>query len=320
MNLRAWLHPHQRLLLWYVIRIRLDPRSWGNSSRLIQTAYRTCVQRPARSDELTHWSAALQHGEAKWTGLIWQLLCSAEMQQLHPDWSLPRDPVRIRDALHYARCVLVRTELPAAEVIADLGGACTESIAGALLWMGYPHPAREITIVDLPPDRRLFAEKFHHLATETADWIETDHTRVRYIHTAMTDLSALADNSLDLLWLGQSIEHITQAEARRVYVEALRVLKPGGYFCLDTPNRTITRLQSPLGYIHPEHKYEYRPAELADQLTQAGFVVKRVLGVCPMPRSARAGRLYLQEILDHPEVSPEAASAYFFYVECIKPE
>jgi SAM-dependent methyltransferase len=277
------------------------------------------LQRSASPEELAHWSARLQRGEAKWTGLIWQLLCSAELQQLHPDWSLPRDPTQVLNALHLARCQLVRTELPTAQVIADLGGACAHSIAGALLWMGYPHPAHEVTIVDLPPDQRMFVEKFDYLQNESTNWIEIGHTRVRYIHAPMTELSALADNSLDMLWLGQSIEHITQAEARRVYAEALRVLKPGGYFCLDTPNRTITRLQSPLGYIHPEHKYEYRPAELAAHLTQAGLEVKRVLGVCPMPRSARTGRLYLQEILDHPEVSPDADSAYFFYIESVKP-
>ncbi|CAG0978376.1 partial putative S-adenosylmethionine-dependent methyltransferase/MSMEI_2290, partial [Anaerolineae bacterium] len=241
-------------------------------------------------------------------------------QQRHRDWSLPRDPVLVLNALHLGRCQLVRTELPAAEVLADLGGACAHSIAGALLWMGYPHPVREVTIVDLPPDQRMFVEKFDYLQNETTDWIEAGRTRVRYIHAPMTDLSVLADSSVDMLWLGQSIEHITQAEARRVYAEALRVLKPGGYFCLDTPNRAITRLQSPIGFIHPEHRHEYRPAELANQLTQAGLVVKRVLGICPMPRSARAGRLYLQEILDHPEVSANADSAYFFYIESVKPE
>ncbi|CAG0927778.1 putative S-adenosylmethionine-dependent methyltransferase/MSMEI_2290 [Thermoflexales bacterium] len=319
MNLQTWFHPHQQLLLRYAARIRLDPRSWGSTSKLIQTTYHVVLNRAAQPDEQARWVTSIRRGETKWTGIVWQLLCSNELQQLHSDWSLPRDPMQVQHALHQARCSLVRTELPAADTIADLGGACTEAISGALLWMGYPHPAREITIIDLPPSNRMFADTFNYIAAETANWIEVGQTRIRYIHTVMTDMSGLADASVDMLWLGQSIEHITQAQARQVYGEALRVLKPGGYFCLDTPNRTLTRLQSSFGYIHPEHKHEYRPAELAHQLTRAGLVVKRTLGVCPMPYSVRRQRFYPQEILDHGEVSPDAASSYFFYIESVKP-
>ena len=319
MNPQSWFHPHQQLFLRYAARIRLDPRSRGSTSKLIQTIYHVVLNRAAQPDEQARWATLLQQGEIKWTGIVWQLLCSDELQQLHPDWSLPRDPVQVQHALHHARCLLIRTELPAADTIVDLGGACTESISGALLWMGYAHPAREITIIDLPPARRMFAGTFKHMAAETINWIEAGQTRVRYIHTGMTDMSGVADASVDMLWLGQGIEHITQAQARQVYSDALRVLKPGGYFCLDTPNRALTRLQSPFGFIHPEHMHEYQPAELAQQLTCAGLVVKRTLGICPMPHSVRRQRFYPQEILDHTEVSPDAAISYFFYIECMKP-
>jgi SAM-dependent methyltransferase len=251
--------------------------------------------------------------------LIWQILCSDEFQNLHPDWSLPYDPDRVQTALHTARCQLIRHELPSAHKIVDLGGACTESIAGALLWMGYPHAAQEITIIDLPPQTRLFADSYHYLERESTAWIDVEGARVRYVHASMTDMSAVTDESIDLIWMGQSIEHISLAQARQVYVEAQRVLKPGGYFCLDTPNRDVTRLQYPFSYIHPEHKHEYRVPELARQLVEAGFDLKRTLGICPLPRSTKQGRLQLREILEHVELTDHAGIAYFFYLESTKP-
>jgi ubiquinone/menaquinone biosynthesis C-methylase UbiE len=317
-NTQAILNPHQWLLARYAAQVRLDPRGWGSTRRLIETAHRILLLRSVSPSELATWMQSLQRGEAKWTGLIWQILCSDEFQTLHSDWSLPYDPIRVQNALHAARCLLIRHELPSAHRIVDLGGACTESIAGALLWMGYPHPAQEITIIDLPPQTRMFADHYHHLESEHRDWIEVEGTRVRYIHASMTDLSSVADESIDLLWMGQSIEHITQAQARHVYAEARRVLKPGGYFCLDTPNRDVTRLLYPFSYIHPEHKHEYTVTELLKNLAEAGFNVKRTLGICPLPRSTKEGRLYLREIPEHVELSENASMAYFFYIESIK--
>ncbi len=319
MNSQTMLNPHQWLLARYAAQVRLDPRSWGSTRRLIETTYRTLLKRPASSSELARWMQSLQSSEAKWTGLIWQILCSDELQNLHPDWSLPYDQNRVQNALHVARCLLIRHELPSAHRIVDLGGACTESIAGSLLWMGYPHRAQEITIIDLPPQTRMFADNYRYVGSENAAWIEVEGTRVRYIHASMTDMSSVADESIDMLWMGQSIEHITLAQARQVYVEARRVLKPGGYFCLDTPNRDVTRLQYPFSYIHPEHKHEYTVIELQKHLAEAGFNIRRTLGICPLPRSTQKGRLYLREIPEHLELSDNASIAYFFYIESIKP-
>lgn len=319
MDLKGLFHPHNWILARYAARVELDPRSWGSPSRLVETAHRVLLERPVDPEELETWTGQLQRGEINGTGFIWQLLCSSEFQDLHPDWSLPRDPALVRQALHGARCLLVQKELPAADTVVDLGGACTESLSGALLWMGYPHPVREVTIVDLPPAKRMEVDAYRYAASERVDWMEVGCTRVRYLHTSMTDMSALAERSVDMVWAGQSIEHVTRAEADRVFVEAMRVLKPEGPFCLDTVNRALTRLEHPLGYMHREHKHEYRVPELVKSILEAGFDVKRVLGICPMPRSAQSGRFYPQEILDHAELSEHAETAYCFYVESIKP-
>ena len=57
-----------------------------------------------------------------------------------------------------------------------------------------------------------------------------------------------------------------------------RVLKPGGILALDTPNANLTRLQQD-AFIDPDHKYEYRHAEMAAMLRGNGFVIERAEGI-----------------------------------------
>src|ERR1700759_462420 len=82
----------------------------------------------------------------------------------------------------------------------------------------------------------------------------------------------------DMVSSGANIEHITPAEAGRVLAEARRVLKPGGVLALDTPNANLTRLQQD-AFIDPDHKYEYRHAEMAAMLRGNGFVIERAMGI-----------------------------------------
>ena len=94
----------------------------------------------------------------------------------------------------------------------------------------------------------------------------------------MTDLSSYPPASFDMVYSGESIEHITRAEAEQVLAEAHRVLKPGGVLALDTPNANLTRLQQD-AFIDPDHKYEYRHAEMAAMLRGNGFVIERAMGI-----------------------------------------
>jgi len=220
--------------------------------------------------------------------------------------------------LHALRCDLVR-QLPPAEVIADLGGACATAAEGALLNMGYPHTPREITIVDLPPDTRLGASNFAHLDRESANWVKMGSTRVRYLHQSMSDLSGIADGSVDLVWAGQSIEHVTEPEAVQTLQEVWRVLRPGGSFCLDTPNRDVTRRQFPHALIHVEHKAEYTVAQLTQLLTQAGFEIVEVKGLGPMPRTARTRIFQPGELRRNAPLSDQPEISYLIYVQASKP-
>jgi hypothetical protein len=161
-------------------------------------------------------------------------------------------------SLHVSRCEFIQS-LPKATRILDIGGAHHHTQQGALVAMGYPYRFEELTIVDLPSDDRhpLYRSPEHH------DVVDSHLGPVRYQYHSMSDLSAYDDASFDLVYSGQSIEHITPDEGRVVLKEIHRILRPGGHLALDTPNGRICRLQQP-DFIDPDHKVEYTHKEMVE--------------------------------------------------------
>jgi ubiquinone/menaquinone biosynthesis C-methylase UbiE len=94
----------------------------------------------------------------------------------------------------------------------------------------------------------------------------------------MADLSRYDDASFDLVYSGQTIEHVTPADCDLVLAEVLRVLRPGGWFYVDTPNGPVCRLQSD-DFINPDHKVEYGHEEFLAKLTAVGFDVPEQYGL-----------------------------------------
>lgn len=217
---------------------------------------------------------------------------------------------------HQARLQLVQKILPAANRILDLGGAADNSPSGSLLRMGYPHQPQQIDIIDLPDEERFFQSSPTH---GLKDYLTAQGTKIQYHYISMTDLSAFPDEAFDLVWSGQSIEHITPDEAAIVMEQVHRVLKPGAFFCLDTPNRYLTLLQVRQGFVHPEHKIEYVPSELAQQLADAGFAIVDQKAVSPMPISHRAGRFNRLELIHSTSLGDNPDEGYSFYLQCQKP-
>ncbi len=216
--------------------------------------------------------------------------------------------------LHNARIKLVTEWLPNGEKILDLGGAVDKHPEGALLAMGYPHKPKSITIVDLPDEERLHRPGQEKLR----DHLTEGGTNIHYVYSRMDDLSAFANGSFDLVWSGQSIEHITEAQAESVLREVKRVLVPGGRFCLDTPNGRMMRLIS-REMMHPEHKIEYRPEQFVAKLLAAGFEIEALKAVTPLPISARLGRISKLEILREARVGDDSSVGLSFYVAAKKP-
>ena len=212
---------------------------------------------------------------------------------------------------HQARIQLVKEHLPSAQKILDLGGASPASPEGALLAMGYPHRPEQIDIVDFPPEKRLF----HPPQVPQRQYLETEQgTKIRYFYRSFGELNDFPDATYDLIWAGQSIEHISPREAEKVLQAAKRLLKPGGWLCLDTPNRSLTRLLVHYGYVHPEHKIEYVPDVLIRMLQQSGFQVLQALSVSPLPLSLAAGRFSRLELIHAQGLGFNPDDGFSFYL------
>ena len=226
----------------------------------------------------------------------------------------------VKDALdlhlyyaHFARVKLVSSLLPQADTILDLGGA-----NGSLYDMGYPYKFKKITVVDLEPELRDDMYKEIDLK-ETV----TPNGPIDVHFGDMSDLSFAADNSVDMVWSGESIEHIDETAGERMIKEAYRVLKPGGHFCLDTPNRLLTEIHtrdSGGGFIHPEHKIEYYPKDLVRKLKATGFKIVESRGIREMKRTADSGQFDYSDYVLGAALPTSVNTAYMQYYHCVKPE
>ncbi|HLG86471.1 MAG TPA: methyltransferase domain-containing protein [Alphaproteobacteria bacterium] len=219
-----------------------------------------------------------------------------------------------RNHLHYihmARCRLVRTLLPPAATICDLGGANSP-----LHLMGYPYPFERMVMVDLPTEER--HEIYGRFEARPYEGPGT----VEVLYANMVHLDALPANAFDLVWSGQSIEHVDEEDGRQMCAEAFRILKPGGAFCLDTPNGLISSVHAAtagLKLIHPEHKIEYEPARLEKMLWDAGFAVIDRWGICRMPQTATIGVFSYDDFRDGGPISKDVENCYIQYYACRKP-
>lgn len=274
---------------------------------VVRIAYDVMLQRPADAEALEHFVLAIALGHITPRELVDRLRCSDEFRV--------RTPIQassLHSSLHASRCEFI-IGLPPARQIIDLGGSHLNHQWGALVVMGYPYPFEELTVVDLPPDER-------HPLYKSETWapVETPHGFVRYEFRSMTDLSFAEDSSVDLVYSGQSIEHVTPDDGDRTLAEVLRVLRPGGVIAIDTPNGPICRLSNP-EFIDPDHKVEYSAADLAEKLERAGFIGLHMRGLNYCSGALSTGLLDEEFVSSHPGVYSHAESCYLLAVVAIKP-
>jgi SAM-dependent methyltransferase len=289
-----------------------DPQGWMDAETFTRRAYQRILRREPDPIGMQLYVEQLKAGSLSRPRLVWNLLKSAEFRFRF----LMVGKQTLQERLHAARCDLVKL-LPQADDILDLGGANAEVPEGSLIAMGYPHPVKRITIIDLPPDQRFAQLDYQH--ERDGEWLSARRAQVRYIHGSMVDLSMIADASVDLVWMGQSIEHVTEPEARHIIAEAYRVLRPGGHFCFDTPNAALARIQVPGGFIFEEHKYEYQIEELKERVCAVGFEILETKGIAPMPKTLRRGKFDGMELYLNTYVCDQPACSYLFYIKCKKP-
>lgn len=213
--------------------------------------------------------------------------------------------------IHRTRQIMIRRLLPQADTIVDLGGA-----NAPLYRMGYSHPFKRMLMVDLPDEER--AAEFANKALDVPDVSGV----VEVVYADMTAPAMIEDESVDLVWSGQSIEHVPVERAEAMCQGAFRMLRPGGYFCLDTPNRKLTAVHTRDwhgGYINPDHKYEYHAAELRQMLVSAGFIVEQELGVCEMPKTCETGNFHYEDFVLGNPLTLDVDRGYCLFYSCRKP-
>lgn len=238
----------------------LDDDAW------LRAAYNLVLEREPDDAGWEHYSSSLADGSLTRGDILDTMRFSMEYRYR----MRPRD---ILASLHLSRCDFIRS-FPRARRILDLGGTAQSDPAGAMVSMGYPYVFDELVIVDLPHDLR------HDIYTYSAP-IEQHLTAlgmVRYRYHSMADLSAYDDGSFDLVYSGQTFEHVTESDGDKVLAEVFRVLRPGGWFYLDTPNGPVCRIQQ-AEFINPDHEVEYSHDEMMAKLDGAGFDVPVQLGL-----------------------------------------
>ncbi|HUC05164.1 MAG TPA: methyltransferase domain-containing protein [Acidimicrobiales bacterium] len=216
-------------------------------------------------------------------------------------------------SMHVSRCEFV-AGLPRAARILDLGGTHQGFADGALVHLGYPYPFERLVVVDLPVEER---DEIYQGGSDGAA-VLSELGPVEFAFHSMVDLDRYADDSFDMIYSGQSIEHVSPADGDTVVREALRVLAPGGWFCLDTPNGPVWRLRGEAVMNH-DHKVEYSASELAGKLERGGFEVREMKGLNLMRAGAAAGVFDEAEASAHPGVFSSAEECLLLAAVARKP-
>ena len=272
----------------------------------VRLIYEVMLRREVDDGALRYYAEALALGNLTPEDIVDRLRCSDEYRcrtNIGANAMLA--------SLHLSRCEFI-LGLPPAETIIDLGGSHTNDANGALVLMGYPYNFGQLTIVDLPPEGR------HDLyKSDRYSDVMSPRGPIRYEFRSMTDLSFAADASVDLVYSGQTIEHVTQEDGDVTLAEVHRVLRPGGYFAVDTPNATTCRLGSP-DFIDPDHKVEYTAGELTAKVEAAGLNVLTRRGLNLATSSWERGELDEGEVASNPGVFADVERCYLLAYLCQK--
>jgi SAM-dependent methyltransferase len=273
----------------------------------VRIAYNVVLDRepdPTGGDE---YARRLASGELSRHGVAQALAHSEEFRR-----QVPIDDVLL--SMHVSRSEFV-TGLPPAARILDLGGTHQGFADGALVHLGYPYPFERLVVVDLPLEER------HEIyqGGSAGEPVRSELGPVEFAFHSMVDLGRYADGSFDLVYSGQSIEHVSEAEGDVVAREVFRVLAPGGWFCLDTPNGPVWRLRS-AALMNDDHEVEYGVEDLVAKLERAGFAVTERKGLNLMRRGVAHGVFDESEASAHPGVYAAAEECLLLALVARKPD
>jgi SAM-dependent methyltransferase len=293
------------------LRQRLSPsratrgRSFSELSpeEAIRLGYNLVLGREPDRGGTQYWLSRLRSGELSHDRFAESLRASEE-------YFTRAGFTMLDQSLHRSRCQFIRG-LPPARRILDLGGTHQAKDEGAFVAMGYPYRFEELVVVDLPDEER------HELyrAAARPERVESVRGPVRYRYHSMTDLSGYASGSFDLVYMGQSIEHVRAEDADHVLEECGRLLRPRGYLALDTPNARATRLQQD-ALIDPDHEVEYTHAEMTAKLVNAGFEVVEAKGLNYLGDAVAEGAFSEPETAAHAGLYAAIEDCYLLAYVC----
>jgi SAM-dependent methyltransferase len=272
----------------------------------VRMAFNVILDREPDTVGGPEYEAELAAGGLTRRGLAQALAHSEEFRQ-----RVPIDDVLL--SMHVSRCEFV-AGFPRAARILDLGGTHQGFPDGALVHMGYPYPFDQLVVVDLPVEER---DAIYQGGSDGST-VRSPLGPVQFAFHSMVDLGAHPDESFDLVYSGQSIEHVTESEGDAVLSEAFRVLVPGGWLCLDTPNGPVWRLRSAEMMNH-DHEIEYGAPELREKVERSGFEVMECKGLNLMQHGVAAGLFDESEASAHPGVYAVAEECLLLALVARKP-
>ena len=285
------------------------PRSFWQlpDEQAVRLAYNVLLRREPDDSGREHFLKALASGELTRDDVLDHLRWSPEFHH-----GVPVRDSQLGHSLHLSRSEFI-IGLPEAGRILDLGGSSSYSDWGAMVVMGYPYEFESLTIIDLPPDDRHEIYRYDDQPHEVA----SPNGPVHYAYHSMTDLARYGDASFDLVYSGQSIEHVTPEEGDRVLAEVHRVLRPGGYLAVDTPNARACRAQQ-REFIDPDHKVEYTHPEMAEKFQRAGFSIREAKGLNYVGRSLAEGTFSMEEAARNAGIYAKIEDCYLLAYLCQK--
>ena len=217
--------------------------------------------------------------------------------------------------VHLARVEWMK-HLPKGSFILDIGGSSPNIDQGALIELGYPHRPKQLFIVDLPPDEQYWGKpKFPQDRDYIFSW-----GILKYFHgraESIASLKGLQNIKFDIIYMGQTIEHIVPESLADILGWISDHLNENGKFIFDTPNRLITSIQSD-SFIDPDHKIEYTPDQLESILRKHNFSISNSWGLLPMPMTFQLKKFSPQEVYNHPLLSEDLKVCYLFAFSCTR--
>lgn len=273
---------------------------------LIKLVYITLLGRKIDPVGLEYWTTKINQHSFNLKEMIDQIYNSPEF--------IMRFKTPFPTIIHKGRVEWIQT-INSFDTIFDIGGSSPNIEQGALIELGYNHRPKKLIIFDLPENEQYWGKpRFPQDREYIFEWgsLNYEHGKIENVDS----FTGLADMKYDMIFMGQTIEHIYPEKLPNVLKWISNHLSLNGRFIFDTPNRVITKLQSPDKWIDVDHKYEYTPDEMERILNKNGLIVIKKTGIVNMPGSLISRIFNPLEVYETEAVNSSPNTSYLFAFEC----